>query len=157
MTHTCFPPNCAIVFASSCDHHRHGCPIQALLGWESTNLKRCPIIEPMASFEKLNLKDQQEILVLNAPESFIPELAASAKSPSIAVLRPPASFTLPSHSSPARKMSMNWRPKSSSAPRAMPSCGLPIPRAPQRSTNATLTATTVGMPWNRWDGTPCAP
>ena len=27
-------------------------------------------------FEKLNLKDQPEILVLNAPESFIPELAA---------------------------------------------------------------------------------
>jgi len=26
-------------------------------------------------FEKLNLKDQQEILVLNAPESFQPELA----------------------------------------------------------------------------------
>jgi hypothetical protein len=29
----------------------------------------------MASFEKLNLKDQQEILVLNAPESIIPGLA----------------------------------------------------------------------------------
>jgi hypothetical protein len=26
-------------------------------------------------FQKLNLKDQQEILVLNAPESFMPELA----------------------------------------------------------------------------------
>ena len=26
-------------------------------------------------FEKLNLKDQREILILNAPESFIPELA----------------------------------------------------------------------------------
>ena len=26
-------------------------------------------------FEKLNLKDQQEILVLHAPESFLPELA----------------------------------------------------------------------------------
>ncbi len=27
-------------------------------------------------FEKLNLKDQREILVLNAPESFIPQLAS---------------------------------------------------------------------------------
>jgi hypothetical protein len=27
-------------------------------------------------FEKLNLKDQREILVLDAPESFVPELAA---------------------------------------------------------------------------------
>ncbi|MGA2218683.1 MAG: hypothetical protein ABSG51_11390 [Terracidiphilus sp.] len=27
-------------------------------------------------FEKLNLKDQREILVLNAPESFVPELAS---------------------------------------------------------------------------------
>ena len=30
-------------------------------------------------FEKLNLKDQQEIVVLNAPESFEPELAKLAK------------------------------------------------------------------------------
>jgi len=34
-------------------------------------------------FQKLNLKDQQEILVLNAPESFMPELRASPFSPFI--------------------------------------------------------------------------
>jgi hypothetical protein len=34
------------------------------------------IMKSMASvFEKLNLKDRQEIVVLNAPESFMPELA----------------------------------------------------------------------------------
>jgi hypothetical protein len=39
-----------------------------------------------STFEKLNLKNQTQIVVLNAPESFEPELAAL---PGVAVLRDP--------------------------------------------------------------------
>jgi hypothetical protein len=40
------------------------------------NLNRCPIIEAMPTvFEKLNLSDQKEIVILNAPEGLIAEIA----------------------------------------------------------------------------------
>jgi len=95
-------------------------------------------------FEKLNLGNRQEIVVLHAPESFATELA---KLPAITIHHhlesvAEADFWL---AFATRKSEVDkLAPQIAKRARAMPWCGLLIPRARRRNTRATSTATRDG-------------
>ncbi len=98
-----------------------------------------------AIFKKLNLKEQKEILVVNAPESFEPELAALEN---VSVLRNPGRGAAGGvHAGVRHEAGGNragggrhWRRRRP----ATPWCGSLTPRGRRRSTNASSTATRAG-------------
>ena len=96
-------------------------------------------------FEKLNLKEQREILVVNAPASFESELLALKE---VNVLRDPKKaksiqFALAFATKQAEVEALSA--SSQAKPRAMSWSGLLTRKAPPSGSNASSTATTVGI------------
>jgi hypothetical protein len=116
-------------------------------GWDADTRRsaHCDRAPSMAStFEKLSLKDQTEIVVVNAPRSFEPELAAMGK---VAVARSvdglseiQFSLAFVAKQSEVDDLGKPSRRK----PRVTQSCGSPIPREPRRNTRARSSATVGG-------------
>jgi hypothetical protein len=103
--------------------------------------------ETLEIFQKLNLKGQKDILVLQPPESFEPELAALQ---GIAIKRDAAAMETIGFAWYLLPGRQRWTPLPRQLPPGLAGMlwpGLPTLRAVQRNSNAISTAIAAGMDW----------
>src|SRR5690348_12621254 len=97
-------------------------------------------------FQKLNLKGQTEILVLNAPDAFEPELENLRGVRVVRRLEEAKGIAFALAFVTRRAELRNSQAPLPQRPPAMRCCGLPIRKARRKSTPATSIGTTAGMP-----------